>query len=80
MFNFNVLDAFDTVFSADCVEFDPTRPNIMAAGTYQVLEPNPNSLSSSDTDEQLLNVPVKTNRTGRLYIFDTISKKLLYLN
>ncbi|KAI8918070.1 hypothetical protein BC831DRAFT_516230 [Entophlyctis helioformis] len=71
----------DTEFSADSVEFCPLplHARFMAVGTYQLLPPaEPASADTKlnkgddddDDDGQQDAAPVKTNRTGRLYLFE----------
>lgn len=67
----NVLHKFDTVFSADCLEFNPSNQSILALGTYQILDPSIHESTNPDTD-----TISKTNRTGKLYLFDTLNDQL----
>jgi hypothetical protein len=54
---------FDTIFSADSVEFSPFDNDLFVIGTYQVLE---NKDGASNADNSL---STGTQRTGRIYLF-----------
>lgn len=60
---FHTLNAFDTIFSADSVEWCPVEPfrNLIACGTYQLTE-NEEKDGTARSDET-------SRRVGRIYMF-----------
>lgn len=75
-----VLQKIDTEYSADSVEACPQKPDLVAVGTYQVVQDDQikkdEDVDKEDLDPNAPHVPVETIRTGRLLLYQLQDRQL----
>ncbi|WVN90475.1 uncharacterized protein L203_105711 [Cryptococcus depauperatus CBS 7841] len=73
------LAQVDTLYSADSIEFCPFEgfKDLFVCGTYQIVEPETKTLDEASHPDEEVQTPRKTQRVGRLLLFQVHDEQLL---